>query len=268
MNVETRILLVLIALFSAGGAVSLWLDQPPVITAISFSLLVTACLYRFLGGVESSRLAVASFKASGSAAFFGATLWFVNGQLAARSPIVDPAPAEWMALDRTGTPVDIRIGQDSIISDPSVLVAAIWNAATVDGTFHVTAEDRTLARIDPASLGAVGLFNEVRMPTGRTMQFTEELTAGMEADLFPPYPFRIRANGFRDNYNGYSVLSRDDDSVVDEDVLITKNFKVFAHDGHHFAVFVAWAVHNDPEREPWAVFGFAQIELSVSSPLE
>ena len=68
MNVEKKIRLVLIALSSAGGAVSLGLDQPPVITAISFSLFVTACLYRFLGGVESSRLAVASFKATGGAA--------------------------------------------------------------------------------------------------------------------------------------------------------------------------------------------------------
>ena len=93
VNAETKIVLVLIAVFSATGAVSLWLDQPPVITAISFSLLVTACLYRFFGGVEGSRLAVASFKASGSAAVFGATLWYVNDQLAARSPIVEPAPA-------------------------------------------------------------------------------------------------------------------------------------------------------------------------------
>ena len=268
MNTETKIVLVLIAVFSAGGAVSLWLDQPPVITAISFSLLVTACLYRFFGGVEGSRLTVASFKASGGVAVFGATLWYVNDQLAARSPIVEPAPAEWMALDRTGTPIDVRIGQDSIISDPSVLAEAVWNAASVDGTFRAAAEDRTLARIDPASLGVLGLFNEVRMPTGRTIQFTEELTAGMEADLFPPYPFRLRATGFRDNYNAYSILSRDDGSVVDEDVLITKNFKVFAYDGQYFAIFVAWAVHNDPEREPWAVFGFAQLELSVDDPPE
>ena len=106
------------------------------------------------------------------------------------------------------------------------------------------------------------------MPNGRAIQFTDELAVGMEADLFPPYPFRIRATGFRDNYNGYSVLSRAGDSVVDEDVLITKNFKVFAHNGQFFAVFVARAVHNHPEREPWAVFGFAQLEMSVGSPLE
>ena len=50
MNVETRILLGLIVLFSAAAAVSLWLDQPPVIIAISVGLVATACLYRFLGG--------------------------------------------------------------------------------------------------------------------------------------------------------------------------------------------------------------------------
>lgn len=267
MNVETRILLVLIVLFSAAGVVSLWLDQPPVITAISFSLVITACLYRFLGGVEGSRLSVASFKAGGSAAVFGAALWYVNGELAARSPTVLPAPAEWMAVDRTGAPVDIRIRRDSIVSDPSLLADAVWSAASVAGTFRVAAGERTLARIDPASLGSVGLFNQVRMPEGRDIRFTDELAMGVEADLFP-YPFRIRATGFGDNYNGYAVLSRDGDAVVDEDVLITRNFKVFVHDGQSFVVFVARAVHNDPEREPWAVFGFAQLELGVGSPLE
>ena len=106
------------------------------------------------------------------------------------------------------------------------------------------------------------------MPSGRAIQFTEELSAGMEVDLFPPYPFRLRATGFRDSYNGYSILHRDDGSVIDEDVLITKSLKVFSYDGQYFAVFVAWAVHNDPEREPWAVFGFVQLELSVDNPPE
>ena len=166
-------------------------------------------------------------------------------------------------MDRTGVPVDIRIGQDSIVADPSVLADAVWSAASDEGTFRVAAGDKTLARIDPASLGAVGLFNQVRMPSGRAIQFTQELAVGMEDDLFPPYPFRIRATGFRDDYNGYSILGRDDDSVVDEDALITKNFKVFAYNGQFFVVFVARAVHNDPDREPWAVFGFAQLEMGV-----
>ena len=266
MNVETRILLGLIALFATGGAVSLWLDQPPVITAINFSLVITACLYRFLGGVEGSRLAIASFKAGGSAAVFGAALWYVNGELVARDPTIRPAPAEWMAMDRTGAPVDIRIGQDSIISNPSLLADAVWSARSDAGAIRAAAGVRTLAQIDLPSLGSIGLFNQVRMPVGRAIQFTDELAVGMEADLFPPYPFRIRATSFRDNYNGYSVLSRDSDTVIDEDVLITKNFKVLTYGGEYFTVFVARAVHNDPEREPWAVFGFAQLELSVGSP--
>ena len=247
---------------------SLWLDQPPAITAMSFSLLITALLHRFFGGVEGSRFTMVSLKVGGGAAVFFGAWWFLDGQLVAGNPTVLPAPPEWMALDRTGAPVDIRIGQDSLISDPSVLADAVWTAASVAGAFRVAAGDKTLARIDPASLGSVGLFSEVRMPSRRAIQFTEELAVGMENDLFPPYPFRIRATGFRDDYNGYSILSLDDDSVVDEDALITKNFKVFTYNGQFFAVFVARAVHNDPEREPWAVFGFAELELSVGSPPE
>ncbi len=110
---------------------------------------------------------------------------------------------------------------------------------------------------------AAGLFNQVRMPDGRAIRFTGELAPDMEADLFPPYPFRIRATDFRDNYNGYVILGRDGDTVLVEDVLITKTFKAFGHNGEYFAVLVSRAVHNDPDREPWAVFGFAQLELSV-----
>ena len=263
-KMETRILLGMIVFFSAAGAVSLGLDQPPVVTAISFSLVITACLYRFLGGVEGSRLAVASFKAGGSAAVFGAALWYVTGQLVALNPTVQPPPPEWMAMDRNGAPVGIRIGQDSVIPDPSLLEDAVWSVENVGGAIRAAAGDRTLARIDLSSLGSVGLFNQVRMPDGRAIRFTGELARGMEADLFP-YPFRIRATDFRDSYNGYAILGRDGDAVIVEDVLITRTFKVFSHDGEYFAVLVSRAVHNDPGREPWAVFGFAQFELSVDA---
>ena len=188
MNAETKILLALIALFSVGGAASLWLNQPPVITAISVGLVTTTCLYRFLGGVEGSTFKMATFKASGSVAVCCIAVWYVNGQLVALNSTVQPAPADWVAMDRTGAPVDIRIGQDSLISDPSVLADAVWSAASVAGTFRVAAGDETLARIDPASLGSVGLFNQVRMPSGRAIQFTEELAVGMEDDLFPTVP--------------------------------------------------------------------------------
>ncbi len=79
----------------------------------------------------------------------------------------------------------------------------------------------------------------------------------------PSVPVRIRATDFRDNYNGYAILGRDADTVIVEDMLITRTFKVFGHNGEYFAVLVSRAVRNDPDREPRAVFGFAQLELSV-----
>ncbi len=268
MNGETKLMLILITVFLIGGVASLWLGQPPIITALSGGVVITAILYRFLGGVEGSTFTVATFKTTGSAAVLCVAVWFMNEQLVAFNSRIQPEPANWVAVDRTGAPVDIRIGQDSLVSDPSVLADAVWSVTSETGTLRVAAGDKTLARIDPASLDSVGLFNQVGMPSNRAIQFTEELVVGMEDDLFPPYPFRIRATGFRDEYNGYSILSRDGGSVVDEDALVTRNFKVFAYDGDFFAVFVARAVHNDPGEEPWAVFGFAQLELSVGGPLE
>lgn len=58
----------------------------------------------------------------------------------------------------------------------------------------------------------------------------------------PSVPVRIRATDFRDNYNGYAILGRDADTVIVEDVLITRTFKVFGHNGEYFAVLVSRAV--------------------------
>lgn len=268
MDTETKILLGLIALFSAGATAALRFDQPEVITAISLSLAITACLYRFLGGIEGSRLAVASFKAGGSVAVFFAALWFVESKLAeARPPVVHPASTEWMAVDRTGVPIDVTIDEESHGSDTSLLADAVWSTVRDAGEIRAAAGHQTLARIDLASLGSVGLFNQVRTPDGLTIHVTDELPAGAIADLFPPYPFWLQTSRYQDNYNGYTIIDRKGD-IVDEGFLITKNFKFFKHDGKHFLVFVSRAVHSDAEQEPYAVFGFAQLDVSVgnSSP--
>ena len=263
MNTETKILLGLIVLFSLGATAALRFDQPPILTAVTLGLAITACLYRFLGGVEGSRLAVASFKAGGSVAvFFGAT-WFVNSELVkAGVPTVHPASTEWVAIDRSGAPVDVVVGEESLSSDTSLLEDAVWSAVRDGGGIRAAAGDAALARIDLESLGSLGLFNQVRMPDGMAIHVTGELPAGEVADLFPPYAFSLHATGYRDDYNGYQIIDRSGD-MVDEGFLITKNFKLFTYKGSHFLVFVSRAVHNDPEREPFAVFGVAQLEMSV-----
>ena len=263
MNTETKILLGLIVLFSLGAAAALRFNQPPILTAVNLGLAITACLYRFLGGVEGSRLAVASFKAGGSVAvFFGAT-WLVNSELVKEAvPTVHPASTEWMAMDRSGAPLDIVVGEESLVSDASLLEDAVWSTVRDGRGIRAAAGDAALARLDMESLGSLGLFNQVRMPDGMAIHVTEELPAGEVADLFPPYPFSIHTTGYRDDYNGYQIVDSSGD-IVDEGFLITKNFKLFTYESSHFLVFVSRAVHNDPEQEPFAVFGVAQLEMTV-----
>lgn len=263
VKAETQILLGLIALFSISVAVSLWLKAPPVITAISASLMVTACLYRFLGGVEGSRLSVASFKAGGSAAVFGAALWFVTDELRNHTRTVDPPATEWIAIDRSGKPVEVTIDQTTIPANTKLLEDAVWGVERRDGEIRAVTSDEALAKIDPESLRLVGLFNYASMPANRIIKFTDPLEPGKEADLYPPYPFWIRADNFRDNYNGYSILDMETDTVVATGLLVTKTFEVFGYEGRTYVIFVSRAAHNDPSRAPWAVFGFAELELGV-----
>ncbi|MCY4645955.1 MAG: hypothetical protein OXE73_03670 [Gammaproteobacteria bacterium] len=265
VKAETQILLGLIALFSIGVAVSLWQDLPPVITAICASLMVTACLYRFLGGVEGSRLAVASFKAGGSAAVFGAVLWFVNDQLVnlRLNPQIDPAPTNWIAIDGTGTPVAVWIGQKEYPANTQLLRDAEWRVEIRDGEIRAVASDETLAKVDPQSLDSIGLFNDLSMADNRNIKFTNPLEPGKEADLYPPYPFWIRADDFRDNYNGYSIMDMETDTAIATGLLGTRTFEMFGYEGRTYVILVSQAGHNDPSRAPWAVFGFAEFELSV-----
>lgn len=263
MDTETKILLGLIVLFAGGAAAALRFDQPEVVTAICLSLAITACLYRFLGGVEGSRLAVASFKAGGSVAVFFAASWFVDSRLSeAGPPVVQPASSEWMAMDRNGAPLSVTIDEESHGSDGSLLDDAVWTIVRDAEGIRAAAGDQPLARVDLGALGSVGLFNQVRMPDGLAIHVTDELPAGATADLYPPYPFKLHTSRYQDDYNGYQITDMNGD-VVDEGFLITKNFRFFKHDGKHYLIFVSRAVHNDTGQEPYAVFGFAQLDVSV-----
>jgi len=191
--------------------------------------------------------------ATGGAAVLLIVWWQGTPQLIEWENRIQPNPSEWIAVDRTGAPITIRIGRDSLLSDSSLLADVEWGVTSTAGAIRVVAGADTLGALDSASLESAGLFNELKMPSGRTIRFTDELSVGMERYLFPPYPFWIRADGFRDEYNSYSILSQDRNTVLATGALITKNLKVFSFSGQVFMVFVARAAHNDPAREPWAV---------------
>lgn len=265
MNVdaETKILLGMIVLFTGGAVLTLAYALPPVLTAACVCLVITATLYRFLGGVEGSRFAVASFRAGGSVAVFAAAMWFVNGELVARNPAIQPGPEDWVAIGRDGVPVDLRIGGQSLNPDASEFLRnTSWGIRNDSNAVRVQAGAHDLALIGLPSFGSLGLFDHIEMVEGRGLRYTDDLTEGMEASLSPPYPFRIRADGFGDSYNGFSILDAEDGAVMIGGSLLSKSFLFFEHEGSHFMVFVSRAVHNDPDRDPFAAFGFAQVRLS------
>lgn len=264
VDTETRILLGMIVLFAGGAALSLVYALPPVLTAACVCLVITATLYRFLGGVEGSRFAVASFRAGGSVAVFAAAMWFVNGELVARNPAIQPGPDDWVAIGRDGAPVDLRIGGQAVNPDASEFLRnTIWDIRSDSNAIRVQAGAHDLAQIGLPSVGSLGLFDQIQMVEGRGLRYTDDLTQGMEAGLSPPYPFRIRADGFGDSYNGFSILDADGGAVVVEGSLRSGSFLFFEHEGSHFLVFVSRAVHNDADLDPFAAFGFAQVRLSL-----
>ena len=264
-DAETTILLVMIVLFTGGAALTHVYTLPPVLTAVCVCLVVTATLYRFLGGVEGSRFAVASFRAGGSVAVFAAAMWYVNSELVARNPAIQPQPEDWIAIGRDGAPVDLRIGGESVNPDASEFLRnTIWDVRNDSNAIRVKAGAHDLALIGLPSFGSLGLFDHLEMVEGRGLRYTEDLMQGQESDLSPPYPLRIRADGFGDSYNGFSILDRANGKVVIQGSLRSKSFLFFEHAGSHFIVFVSRAVHNDPDQDPFAAFGFAQVRLSFT----
>ncbi len=263
MDHETKILIGLIGLFSIITVGTLAFRQPPVVIAVSVSLVVTACLYRFLGGVEGSRLVVASFRAGGSVAVFGAAVWFINDALEARYPVVIPERETWVVIDERGLPVNVRVGQDEAGPDASEFLRDVtWDVKRDADVLRITAGDgeHDLAKVRlPPALSSLGLV--VGTAGGDGLRYTDDLEEGMEADLYPPYPYRIRADRFGGERNGFSVLNMEGDSVIASDALRSKSFMFFHHEGKHFLVFVSRAVHN--EGPPRAAFGFAQLDLTI-----
>ena len=270
MDAETVVLLILIAVFMIGAVASLLLAESNyVLTAVCVGLIVTAVLHRFLGGVEGSTLTVRGFQACGGVAVFSIVTWFINDQLVKQSLIVDPDPTSWVAIDRGGTPIPVTIGE----MDPTQVAAEFmqtisWNVHVEPNSLRVVGGGHNLGKIDGLTLERLGLFNAMAMGNGRGILYTRELTANVVEDLSPVYQYKIETTNFVDSYNGFRVLDENGDVVLQNTSLRTKNFQFFEHDDMYFLVFVSRAAHNDPEKEPWAVFGFAQVTLSLKlSPL-
>ena len=175
------------------------------------------------------------------------------------------APSGWVAIDRSGAPTAVTIGGELYSQDVSIFLSdAVWGTKLESGMIRVTEREHGLGKIDFSSLGRLGLFGGIEMIPGRGIRYTGELTAGMEADLSPVYPYKIRTAQFTDSYNGFSVLDEHNAVVLREGLLRTKNFQFFEHEGRHFLIFVSRAVHNDSENAPWAVFGFAQVNPTLN----
>ena len=264
LDPETITVLVLIGVFSASAAASYLVVDSPILTAFCMGLVATALLYRFLGGVEGSTFKVATFKASGSVAVFAFVTWFVNDKLVEQNPIIDPTPSSWVAINQNGASTGVTIGGELYSQDVSEFLRdAVWGAKLEAGTIRVTERELELGKIDSSLLGHLGFFDRLEMIQGRGIRYTEELTAGAEADLRPIYPYKVQTTQFTDSYNGFSVLDEHNAVILSEGLLRTKNFQFFEHEGRYFLIFVARASHNDPNKAPWAVFGFAQVNPTL-----
>ena len=264
INAETVIIIIVIVVFIGGTVVS-FIARSPILTALGAGTTVTALLYRFLGGVGGSTFKFKAFKATGSVAVLAAVTLFVNSQLEEQFTIVDPSIDNWVAMDKSGVLIPVKIGQKHNAPDSLFLIDTIWRARLETGKIRVTSsENHPLASIGFQSLETLGLFNDIsiEMLTGRGIRFSGELTAGRQEDL-SPYPYAIRTEEFVDSYNTYSVLDTKG-KVIRKGSLRSKDVSFFRHEGKHFMIFVSRAVHNDPENLPFAVFGFGQFKISTS----
>ena len=253
----------LIGVFLFGTAASYYVGSP-ILTAFC-AMTATALLYRFLGGVSGSTFKLAAIGFSGNGAVLLGVTWFVNNQLVEQNPIIVPNPQHWLAVGTTGEPISVKIGQKENVPDSLFLSGAIWGAILESGNIRVLSpENDRLAKIELQSIRDLGFFNNVEIGklTGRGIRFTGELRIEEQEDL-SPYPYTIRAERFVNSYNDFSILDSNG-VVIERGFLRSKDFR-FKHEGKRFLIFVSRAVHNDPDNQPWGVFGFTESKLATDS---
>lgn len=258
-TVETIYIAVLAVMSFVGGCASFFFNMPNVIIAICFALVPTSLIYRFLGGLGGSSLKIKGLiRLVGSAAFFFATMEYIDHSLKYQRPVITPNPNTWAALDKLGRIISVTIGGKTYAPDSTIFLAqAEWHVTdNEDGLMWVSNSVDRLAQLDPASLSEIGYFNWIEM--GQGIQYVDRLTVGTVGNLSPIYPLKIKATAFRDEYNGFDVLDLND-AVIDRGTLRTRNFRMIEYRGDYYIILVRSAVHNDPNDEPWASFGVMQI---------
>lgn len=238
-----------------------------IFTAASASMGFTSILYGALSGVKEARVNYKYIKASGGVAVFLILGWFFNSELEKRNPIVDPVPGSWIALDRNGEAISVTIGGETYVLDSAEFLRdAVWHVEEASGLIRTRKGENALASINLASLEHLGLFDQIDMSLGKGMQYTNNLTAGSVADLSPVYPLKIQATQFKNEYNGFKVLDKNNVTVIDQGLLRTRNFQSFKYNGAHYLIFVLGANHMDTDKAPWASFGITQIDPVLRLP--
>ena len=267
LGVKTKIALFLAAVFFIATAFLLVTDRSATLMAVCAGMTVTTLLHGLLGGVEGSFLKLKRFKASGSVAVFVAVTAFVHYGFREDNPDIQPNPESWIAIDDRGKQVEVKIGGKPYEQEEmsKFLSGVAWGVELENKTIRVTNGDDSLGEIPFASLDKLGIFDRVKMSSGKDIRFTGPLPAGTEADLQPLYSYRILTGQYFDNYNDFSVLDKDNKVIFKANPpLRTKQLQFFEHQGDHFMIFVSRAVHNDLQDKPWAVFGFAQVKPTVN----
>ena len=256
---ETWILSVLIFFFFGIAAVSYFLKLPNIFVAVCLTTSIVALIYRFLGGIEGASIKWKGINLVGAAAVIASGTWGVNYYLDRQRPAVIPSPESWIAIDESGQLIPVTIGENIYPPDTThFLTRASWYV-TDDGSEELWITNGTykLAKLDPESLEEIGFFNWIEM--GEEIRYTDRMTAGTEANLWPPLSLKIRATAFRDEFNSFEVLDQND-TIISQGTLRTRHFEIIEHGGNHYIIMVRGAVHNDPKNEPWASFAVMQVD--------
>ena len=264
---ETLVVLALIAVGVLGCMLWWWLARSPILTAAFLALAISAAIFRFLGGVEGNNVTVGTLKFGGSAAVFIGVMLTVNDRLQTQA-LIDPHPDSWIAMDKTfGSPREITVNGMTLPlpQGSSLMQNVVWMGRPEEAALRVTVtesgEEIELGKIESRSLMEIGLFNEVG--EAGTVRFTGEMYAGSIESLTPTYSYQIEATGFADSDNGVRVMDEGGTEVYSGS-LQSRDLAFFEHDGERFLVFVVRAIHNNPQQDPYAVFGFAQIQTRLN----
>lgn len=276
---EDIVIITVMAFGFLGGLIILKMNYQPIIVSVMFGTGIASLIYRFLGGIENSTtITLGPVKLVGALAGLIGTAWVINMKLEEQSGMgqqqyFDPPKHAWFGMKKDGSPVTIKMLEDSISFPKEGLATNVLNLNYQDGQIEVYGEnspDFQLGYFRENTLDSLGggvfngfsegvknfLVTDKMSPEGKVMMDLSE----------DDIPFKLKVTGFRHDKSHFQLLNPENDELIHKSSIIRRGGEVVKVKEKYFIINVISVNHQAGEIEPYVKFSIG--ELSPKLELE